>query len=869
MNRSLTPTLLRRAASALRPLRLRAQAALRGRNADRLLLFGPLLSLVLFLGAAAALVRYTQQTEVQRERDTLQRDSEWAQQRMSLEMGLMQEQLQSLANTLEASPRGPARFEFMARSFLRQHASAVLVYVTDAKGLVTQLASSAVLPHDLELLTKGEPDDQPLALRTYSQAQITLHTAYSIPYQLPRVGWVVQSATPLFGTLKTPAPRAAPQTLLEPSQQFAGTVNAVFSIDGLLRSDVVQELSTRYAVALVSRTQRVLAGSATADIHRKPLQYVVAMHPFDAGLFMRVSSYHSAPSWMVRGLYWAVFVLSALMLWMLWGTWRQMRQRLQTQESLTRETAFRRAMENSLSTGMQAIDLKGRISYVNLAFCKMTGFSEQDLLGSAPPHPYWPQRRTAEMALALQQTIDGLAPPSGFALKLRRKDGSEFDARVYVSALIDARERQTGWITSITDITEPTRIRHELAASHERFVAVLEGLDAAVSVLAIDRNEQLFANKLYRQWFGASAHGHHLLSGQDPPSSSFEDAEDEVDAYAGLPAGEIIKPMAQVHEIHVAALDRWFDVRQRYIQWVDGRIVQMLIATDVTARHQADDVTRNQEEKAQITSRLIAMGEMASSLAHELNQPLTAINNYCSGMIARLRNRSMPADDLQPALEKTARQAQRAAAVIRRVRDFVKKSEPHRVACRVQDIVQNTLELAEIDLRRRNVRLFTHIAAGLPTLHADPILIEQVLLNLLRNAAEAVDKAGRSGVLRSIELDIAQDETQVHFIVRDNGTGVSEEVMSHLFEAFYTTKSEGLGIGLNICRSIVEFHEGRLWAENQYNGEVLSGSVFRFTLPLEPTPRSGAAPTSATPQGTDLPAAPEGTPAAPDLHTSP
>ena len=823
--------------TVLRPLRLRTQAALRGRNADRLLLFGPLLSLVLFLGAAAALVRYTQQTEVQRERDTLQRDSEWAQQRMSLEMGLMQEQLQSLANTLEASPRGPARFEFMARSFLRQHASAVLVYVTDAQGLVTQLASSAVLPHDLELLAKGEPEDQPLALRTFDQAQITLHTAYSIPYQLPRIGWVVQSATPLFSTLKTPATKAASEGSLESSQQFAGTVNAVFSIDGLLRSDVVQELSTRYAVALVSRAQNVLAGSATADIHRKPLQYVVAMHPFDAGLFMRVSSYHSAPSWMVRGLYWAVFVLSALMLWMLWGTWRQMRQRLQTQESLTRETAFRRAMENSLSTGMQAIDLKGRISYVNLAFCKMTGFSEQDLLGSSPPHPYWPQRRTAEMALALQQTIDGLAPPSGFALKLRRKDGSEFDARVYVSALIDARERQTGWITSITDITEPTRIRHELAASHERFVAVLEGLDAAVSVLAIDRNEQLFANKLYRQWFGASAHGHHLLSGQDPSPTTAQDVDDEVDAFAGLPTGEIIKPMAQVHEIHVAALDRWFDVRQRYIQWVDGRIVQMLIATDVTARHQADDVTRNQEEKAQITSRLIAMGEMASSLAHELNQPLTAINNYCSGIIARLKNHSIPPQELQAALEKTARQAQRAAAVIRRVRDFVKKSEPHRIDCRVHDIVQNTLELAEIDLRRRNVRLFTHIAPGIPQLWADPILVEQVLLNLLRNAAESVDKAQREGLARSIELNISVDAHQAIFSVRDNGTGVPEDVMAHLYEAFYTTKSDGLGIGLNICRSIIEYHQGRLWADNQYNQELVCGCTFSFTLPFQPLPQ--------------------------------
>ncbi len=821
--------------SLLPRLRGRARPLLRGLSADRLLLFVPLLSLVLFLGAAAALVRYTQQTELQREHDTLQRDSEWARQRMSLEMALMQEQLQSMANALE-SRRASSRFPDLANHFVRQHAPVVVVYATDSTGHLDHLVVSPAVPRDLRWIGPQHRPLQQQSVLLQQLAQRELHPVYSLPYRLPELGWVVESAIPV---------------MLGPD--FAGTVGAVFSIDGLMRGTTVQELSSHYAVALVDRTTRqVLASTATGDVERKPLQYMVALHPFDAGLAMRVSSYHSSPGWTVRGLYWAVFVLSALMLWMQWGSWRQMRERLQAQQNLTRETAFRRAMENSLSTGMQAIDLKGRISYVNMAFCKMTGFSEHDLVGQAPPHPYWPARRRAEMALALQQTLDGLAPPSGFALKLARKDGSEFDARVYVSPLIDNRNRQTGWVTSITDITEPTRIRQELAASHERFVAVLEGLDAAVSVLAIDRDEQLYANKLYRQWFGASAFGHHLLSGQDAPAGAGVDGDDAVDSFAGLPADEFLHSQAQVHEIHVASLDRWFDVRQRYIQWVDSRVVQMLIATDVTARHQAEEVARNQEEKAQITSRLIAMGEMASSLAHELNQPLTAINNYCSGMIARLRNHSMPAEELQPALEKTARQAQRAAAVIRRVRDFVKKSEPHRVACRVQDIVQNTLELAEIELRRRNVRLFTHIAAGIPALHADPILIEQVLLNLLRNAAEAVDQAGRQGVLRSVELDISQQQGLVRFAVRDNGTGVSDEVMSHLFEAFYTTKSEGLGIGLNICRSIVEFHQGRLWAENQYNGEILSGSVFCFTLPLEPTPRVDAA---TAPRGTDLPSA--------------
>ena len=226
------------------------------------------------------------------------------------------------------------------------------------------------------------------------------------------------------------------------------------------------------------------------------------------------------------------------------------------------------------------------------------------------------------------------------------------------------------------------------------------------------------------------------------------------------------------------------------------------------------------------------MGEMASSLAHELNQPLTAISNYTSGMIARVKTHGMAQHELVDALEKTGRQAQRAAGVIKRVRDFVKKSEPARVSCRVQDIVRNTLELADIELTRRNVRLLNFVAPGIPTLYADPILIEQVLLNLLRNAAESVDKAGRQGNLRSIELKIMADSERVTFTVKDHGTGIDEAVMERLFEAFYTTKAEGLGIGLNICRSIIEYHQGRLWAENYYNQGIVAGCLFSFTLPL-------------------------------------
>ena len=221
-----------------------------------------------------------------------------------------------------------------------------------------------------------------------------------------------------------------------------------------------------------------------------------------------------------------------------------------------------------------------------------------------------------------------------------RKDGSLFDARMYVSPLIDPKGQQTGWMTSMTNITEAKRIRDQLSASHERFTTVLEGLDAAVSVLSVQQGELLFANRSYRLWFGADAHGHALLAGGDAGAAAAcrrrrRGRQPRRPADAGAHRGRL-RP---ARGLSSSSLQKWFDVRARYLQWTDGRLAQMLIATDITARRSAEALAAQQAEKAQVTSRLVTMGEMASSVAHELNQPLTAITNYCNGMVTRVRER--------------------------------------------------------------------------------------------------------------------------------------------------------------------------------------------------------------------------------------
>jgi C4-dicarboxylate-specific signal transduction histidine kinase len=207
-------------------------------------------------------------------------------------------------------------------------------------------------------------------------------------------------------------------------------------------------------------------------------------------------------------------------------------------------------------------------------------------------------------------------------------------------------------------------------------------------------------------------------------------------------------------------------------------------------------------------------------------------------MVSRVEAESIDKPDLLAALRKTSRQAERAGQIIRRIRAFVKKSEPQRQRAEARQIVEDAVELAGIELRRRNVDIRTYVAQRLPPLEVDPILIEQVLMNLLKNSAEAIDSAQLPAARRSIELRVvprhsAEEGGVIEFSVTDGGPGLKQEVIERLYEAFFSTKAEGLGIGLSLCRSIVESHRGRMRAQNLYNGEAVSGCRFSFTLPVE------------------------------------
>jgi two-component system sensor histidine kinase DctS len=253
---------------------------------------------------------------------------------------------------------------------------------------------------------------------------------------------------------------------------------------------------------------------------------------------------------------------------------------------------------------------------------------------------------------------------------------------------------------------------------------------------------------------------------------------------------------------------------------------------DISERKRAEELNRQQQEKLQTSARLATMGELSSMLAHELNQPLAAISSYTAGalnVLATADENQAPVDAplLRRALEQARQQAQRAGQIIRSVHQFVKKRDPQRQEVAIASVVDGIRALIELQARQAYVALQVQIPPQLPTVSADRLLLEQVLLNLTRNAIEAMQ--GIAPPRRILGISAAAHAGMVAVSVIDHGHGIAPEVAERLFSPFFSTKAEGMGMGLSICRTAIEFHGGTLTHAANPGG----GTVFTFTLPQQ------------------------------------
>jgi len=753
----------------------------------------PYVAIGIFAVAMLALVWGLQKRETDLQNDALGRDVQWAEQTMRLHMQGTQDTLSQMAREMAEGKLDRGAFQVRATQYLANTPELANLVWVDSGQIIRWTA-----PFETTEWIAGErlAGAQPLS---FAQALTSGRPTYGEAYVNHRGAALLEVYVPV-----------------QYGRTYLGALVGVYTIEGMVRHLVPNWFDEKYSLSIVDAAGQVLASNTTVRPADDALSYAIDFDPPGNGLALHAKAFRTDPGvarvvplFLVVGLtlvvvlsLWALrshfqrrvrvekerdrlFNLSLDMLciagmdgsfrrvnpafgrvlgysaeditgrplldyvhpedlaatvdvlrqlaagqpasfegrwraadgryrWLLWAinpvpeekllyaVAHDITDRREDEEKLKSAFAFRRAMGESLVTGIRAIDLEGRIIFVNPAFCRMIGWSEQELLGMRPPFPYWPPEEAEQRRRDLDLTLAGQAPPGGIEMRVMHRDGHRFDVRMYLSPLIDSSGRQVGWMASMNDITERKRMEEE------------------------------------------------------------------------------------------------------------------------TLRHQ---------ERLEQTSRLITMGEMASSLAHELNQPLSAIANYCMGSVNRLKSGDYRREDILAAMEKASAQAERAGKIIRRTREFVKKSEPVRAPAALAEIVEEAIGFAEIEARKAAVAIQVSIPPDLPPVFADRIMIEQVVLNLVKNGIEAMQQTPPEA--RALNLAARLDgEGMVEVTVADRGCGMTDGQVERLYTPFFTTKAEGMGMGLNICRSIVEYHDGRLWVQPNPGG----GSVFRFTLPVGTKP---------------------------------
>ena len=483
--------------------------------------------------------------------------------------------------------------------------------------------------------------------------------------------------------------------------QLQGYVVATHTLDGMLAL-LPSSLTRGQSVGFTELDGTRLA---MQGVPRRGARVFVAQQVIDlpgAPIVLRLEGSRQLPDVFPNVLTALVTGLSIALITVLVLLARDFRARQQAESELAQALAFRKAMEDSLVTGLRARDLEGRITYVNPAFCDMVGFAADELIGQSNPVPYWPPEMAQDYAARQVQRLSGLSPVrEGVESVFMRKDGTRFPVLIYEAPLITTVGKHTGWMSAVLDMT---------------------------------------------------------------------------------------------------------------------------------AQRRAEELSRASQERLQASARLATVGEMASLMSHELNQPLAVISSYATGSLNLLQQPAGDAatlQDVRTALSRIAEQAGRAGKVIHSVRDLVRQRSTSRQAVAPRVLFDAVLPLVQLQARKLGATVHVDVPAELPAVWCEATMIEQVLMNLARNGLQAMAEAPAPRLLR-LQARLGPAHTAVEFVVADSGEGISDAVAAQLFTPFFTTKDEGMGLGLSLCRTVVEQHGSAL----QHQPQTPRGTVFRFTLPV-------------------------------------
>jgi PAS domain S-box-containing protein len=475
-----------------------------------------------------------------------------------------------------------------------------------------------------------------------------------------------------------------------------------------------------------------------------------------------------------------------------------------------------RAVFNASADGLTLRDGAFRVVDVNPALLAMTGVTREEALGS-DRMLFTPPEDEAGTRATFRRELDGEA--THYEMDAVRKDGTRFAVEVRGVPLQYRGEPHVFVIAR--DITARKRAEAALQASEERYRAVVESQTELVCRYLPDTT-LTFVNEAYCRFFGRQREA---LIGRRFIELVPESARETVLAHV---ASLVADPRAHAYDHEVTAADG----SVRWQQWVDtaifaqdGRVAELQgIGRDITDRKRAEEIN----QKLAHVSRLAAMGELTASIAHEINQPLGAILSNADAAELLLESGAGRLYDVRRILADIRKDDLRASEVVRRIRELLRTRELERHPLDLNGVAAGVLQLLGSDAARRGIAVETELAPDLPAVQGDAVHLQQVLLNLLLNGMEAM--ADTPGARRRLAVRTARVDGVVEVSVTDAGPGIAAPQLPRLFESFYTTKKDGMGLGLSIARSIVEAHGGRIWAENAPG----RGAIFRFTVPAEP-----------------------------------
>ncbi len=488
-----------------------------------------------------------------------------------------------------------------------------------------------------------------------------------------------------------------------------------------------------------------------------------------------------------------------------------------------------RLLVESMNEGLVMHDSAGVMTYASERFCELTGYSRDELIGRIGRELAVPEEQakwTERHRLRRQGSRES------FELTLARKGGERLAVHVSPRPLLDAKGEYVGGFALVSDITERRRTEQALRESEEKYRVIVETQSDLVVKIGRD-GRVAFVSPSYRRMFGRDESE---LLGQP---LELELHEDDRKATAQAWSAVWESPHFASFENRAMTPQGW-----RWLAWTAHAVADdkagsepssvIAVAHDVTARRRAEEQARQHLQQLAHVSRVSSMGEMASAIAHEINQPLTAIANYAYACLRLLRSGQSKQEEVLQAMQQVAAEAERAGEVMRKLRSFVRGGEGQLSAVEVSFLVAEVLRFAAPEARQSGIELLPAIAPALAPVLADSIQIQQVLLNLVRNAVEAIN-AGDSEV-REVWIGAGRaDGGHVEITVEDTGPGLAPDALEKVFEPFYTTKSEGIGIGLALSRSIVDAHGGRLWA----SAAPGRGARFHLTLPVVEERQSG------------------------------